>query len=302
MLVVLAAIWGSSFMFIKVAVEHLHPETVVFGRLVFAVATLGLVLRWRGQLGPVWHAFRSAPWRFVIASATNVAIPFWLLAWGETRIDSGTAALLQASSPVFTAAFAGLFARTERVGGLQLLGVAIGFGGVAVLVGATPRGSVLAALACTATGAAYAVGALYTARRLRSVPSIVISFWMTAIGLLVWAPAGIARMPAGWPGWEAVGSLVALGVPALCIAYLLYFALITQAGAVRAMLVTYLVPPLALIYGALILREHIGASDLVGLLLILLGVGLGAGGLRLRRTAVARLTADAGAGSTGARD
>src|SRR5207248_1380569 len=134
------------------------------------------------------------------------------------------------------------------------------------------------------------------------VPPLTISFWTTALAALAWAPAGLARLPDSWPGWKVTGSVVALGVPALGIAYLLYFALITQAGAVRAMLVTYLVPPLALIYGALILSEHIGASDLVGLLLILLGVGLGAGGLRLRRTAGARLTADAGAGSTGARD
>jgi len=156
---------------------------------------------------------------------------------------------------------------------------------VALLVGSTSGGSILGALACVATGAGYAGAALLTNRRLGHVPPLVISFWMTAIGLALWTPAGIARLPHAWPGWKAAGSIVALGVPAIGVAYLLYFALITQAGALSAMLVSYLVPPLALLYGALILGEHVGASDLLGLLLILLGVALGAGGLRLRRRA-----------------
>jgi drug/metabolite transporter (DMT)-like permease len=287
MLIALAAIWGSSFMFIKVALRHLHPEAVVFGRLFLAVATLAPVLLWRGQMREALSALRRSPGPLFFSAVLNVAIPFWLLVWGETRVDSGLAALLQASAPIFTVVLALLFVRAERVAGLRLLGVAVGFGGVALLVGATSGGSVLGALACVATGACYAGAALWTNRRLGHISALVISFWMTAIGLVLWSPAGIARLPHGWPGWKAAGSIVALGIPALSVAYLLYFALITQAGALSAMLVTYLVPPLALIYGALILSEHIGASDLVGLLLILLGVGLGAGGLRLRRAAVA---------------
>jgi drug/metabolite transporter (DMT)-like permease len=287
MLVALAAIWGSSFMFIKVALRHLHPEAVVFGRLVFGAATLGLVLLWRGEMREALSALRRSPRTMFFAAVLNVAIPFWLLVWGETRIDSGLAALLQASAPIFTAVFAVFFVQTQRVAGLRLLGVAVGFGGVALLVGSTSGGSILGALACVATGACYAGAALLTNRRLGHFAPLVISFWMTAIGLVLWTPAGIARLPHAWPGWEAAGSIVALGVPAIGVAYLLYFALITQAGALSAMLVTYLVPPLALLYGALILTEHVGWSDLVGLLLILVGVGLGAGALRLRRAALA---------------
>ena len=286
MLIALAAIWGSSFMFIKVAVRHLHPEAVVFGRLVFGVATLAIVLLWRGQMREALSALRSSPRAMFFAALLNVAIPFWLLVWGETRVDSGLAALLQASAPIFTAVFALFFVHSERVAGFRLLGVAVGFCGVALLVGSTSGGSILGALACVATGACYAGAALLTNRRLGQFPALVISFWMTAIGLVLWTPAGIARLPHSWPGWKATGSIVALGVPAIGIAYLLYFALITQAGALSAMLVTYLVPPLALIYGALILSEHVGTSDLVGLLLILVGVAVGAGGLKLRRAAV----------------
>jgi drug/metabolite transporter (DMT)-like permease len=288
MLVLLAAIWGSSFMFIKVADRRLHPETLVFGRLLFAVVTLGLFLAVQGRLREAAHTFRDCAAPLALASLLNVAIPFWLLAWGETRVDSGPAALFQASAPIFTAVFALFFARAERIAGLRLLGVLVGFAGVALLVGATPRGSTLGALACVATGAFYAAAALYTGRRLVRVPPLTISFWTTALAALAWAPAGLARLPGSWPGWKVAGSVVALGVPALGIAYLLYFALITQAGASRAMLVTYLVPSLALFYGAAILGENIGASDVVGLLLILVGVTLGAGRVRLRRPAAAR--------------
>jgi drug/metabolite transporter (DMT)-like permease len=285
MLVVLAAIWGSSFMFIKVADRRLHPETLVFGRLVFAVATLALILVWGGRLPETARALRTNFRPLLLAAIMNVAIPFWLLAWGETRVDSGSAALLQASAPIFTAVFALFFVHSERVSGLRLFGVLLGFGGVALLVGAAPGGSVLGALACVGTGAFYAAAALYTGRRLGHVPPLLISFWMAALAAVLWAPAGLARLPGSWPGWKAVGSVVALGVPALGIAYVLYFALITQAGAVRAMLVTYLVPPLALFYGALILDESIDSSDVLGALLILVGVALGAGRLWGRRAA-----------------
>jgi drug/metabolite transporter (DMT)-like permease len=285
MLVFLAAIWGSSFMFIKVADRRLHPETLVFGRLVFAVATLALILVWGGRLRETGRALRTNFRPLLHAAILNVAIPFWLLAWGETRVDSGSAALLQASAPIFTAVFALFFVHAERVSGLRLFGVLLGFGGVALLVGVAPGGSVLGALACVATGAFYAAAALYTGRRLGHVPPLLISFWMTALAAVLWAPAGLARLPGSWPGWKAVGSVVALGVPALGIAYVFYFALITQAGAVHAMLVTYLVPPLALFYGALILDESIDASDVLGALLILAGVALGAGRLRGRRAA-----------------
>ena len=129
MLVLLAAIWGSSFMFIKVADRRLHPETLVFGRLAFAVVTLGVVLVVRGRVREAAYAFRAHAGPLVLASLLNVAIPFWLLAWGETRVDSGPAALFQASAPIFTAVFALFFARAERVTGLRLLGVLVGFAG-----------------------------------------------------------------------------------------------------------------------------------------------------------------------------
>src|SRR5438552_17835383 len=106
MLIALAAIWGSSFMFIKVAVRRLHPEALVFGRLAFALLALGLALLWSTRRREAWRALRAEPVPLFVMALVNAAIPFWLLAWGETHVDSGLAALLQASAPLFTAIFA----------------------------------------------------------------------------------------------------------------------------------------------------------------------------------------------------
>ncbi len=289
MLLALSAIWGSSFMFIKVGVRELAPSALVSGRLLVACATLALIASARTPLGSTVRALRASLGSFVAVAALNSVVPFWLLAWGETRIDSGLAALLQACAPLFTALLAGLFVRAERVTGARLAGVVVGFGGVALLVGATPSGSVAGALAVVASGFCYAASALVGARRLRGVPPATIAFGTTAVASLLSLPFGLAQLPGAVPGWKVVGSVVVLGVVGLGVAYLLYFALITGAGASKAILVTYLVPPMALFYGAAILGEPLRMSDFAGLGLILAGVSLGTGTLSgLRRRAAAR--------------
>src|SRR6266545_3856092 len=235
MLIALAAIWGSSFMFIRVAVRELSPADVVLGRvLVGAVVLLPavpFVLGWRRMLAEL----RRFALPLVVLAIFNASLPFWLLAWSEKRLDSGLAAVLQASTPLFTALLALGFSRGDRVTGGRLVGVVIGFLGVVLLVGALP--------------------------------------------------IGIAQLPDQMPGWKAIGSVVALGSLGLSVAYLLYFALIARAGASYAVLVTYLVPALALGYGAVFLDETITAVALGGLALILAGVALGTGTLRIPRRA-----------------
>jgi drug/metabolite transporter (DMT)-like permease len=230
---------------------------------------------------------RPAVLRLTVVAIFNAVLPFWLLAWGETRIDSGLAAVLQASAPLFTAFLAFFFVHSERLSGVRLLGVVAGFAGVALLVGVTPEGSVLAALGIVLTGCSYGAAALYAARALRGVPPLVVAFATTALATLLSAPAGIAQLPDSFPGWKVVGSVVMLGVVGLGFAYVLYFGLIAGAGASRAVLVTYLVPPMALFYGAAILDEPVKASAIGGLALILGGVALGSGNVRVlrRRTA-----------------
>jgi len=285
MLLVLSAIWGSSFMFIKVGVRQLEPASLVAGRLFLAALTLVVIVKARTPLRTALGQIRSRLRPFLFVALLNSVVPFWLLAWGETRIDSGLAALLQACAPLFTALLAALFVRSQRVEGRRLLGVMVGFGGVALLVGAVPSGSVLGALAVVLTGFCYAASSLAGGRYLTGLPATTIAFGTTLLAAIVSLPLGIAQLPGSVPGWKVIGSVVALGVLGLGVAYVIYFALITGAGASRAILVTYLVPPMALFYGATVLNEGLKATDLAGLALILLGVSLGTGVLQTRRRA-----------------
>lgn len=283
MLLGLSAIWGSSFMFIKVGVRQLEPSTLVAGRLVLAALTLVAIVATRTPLRTALAQIRAHIGAFLFVALLNSVVPFWLLAWGETRIDSGLAALLQACAPLFTALLAVFFFRAERVGGQRLAGVLVGFGGVALLVGAVPSGSILGALAVVLTGFCYAASSLAGGRFLTSVPPATIAFGTTLIAALISLPFGLAQLPGSVPGWKVIGSVVTLGVVGLGFAYVLYFALITGAGASRAILVTYLVPPMALFYGAAVLDESLKLSDLAGLALILVGVTLGTGVVQSRR-------------------
>src|SRR5207253_833161 len=162
-----------------------------------------------------------------------------------------------------------------RVTGLKLLGVGVGFVGVALLVGAQPQGKVLGALAVVGTALCYAVGQLLAARHLRGVRPMVVSLAATGVSALAALPAGVAQAPHHVPSWKAIGSVAALGVPGTAFALLLLYALIADAGAAYASLVTYLIPPIALAYGAIFLDERFGSSALGSLALILAGVALG---------------------------
>jgi drug/metabolite transporter (DMT)-like permease len=223
----------------------------------------------------------------VVVGLLNVAVPFWLLSWGETRIDSGLASIIQASVPIFNAVAAFGFFRDVRVTGIRLVGVAIGFVGVALLVGAQPHGKVLGALAVCGMAVCYAVGQLLAGRHLGAVKPPVVAFATTGIAALAALPAGIAQAPHHAPHWKTIGSVVALAVPLTAVAFLLFYAIIAGAGAAYASLVTYLVPPIALTYGAVFLHERFGAADFGALVLILTGVVLGTGRVRLRRRALA---------------
>jgi drug/metabolite transporter (DMT)-like permease len=272
-------------MFIKVAVEELTPGVVVFGRvLIGALALLPVipfVLGWRRLLAEL----RRHALPLVVLAVFNASIPFWFLAWSEKRLDSGLAAVLQASTPLFTALLAFGFSRGDRVTGTRLSGVVIGFLGVVLLVGAQPSGDVLSALAVLLTALCYAASALYAGRRLATAPPLVTSFGTLAIAAFTTLPLGVAQLPDHAPSWKAIASVVTLGALGLSVAYLLYFAIIAGAGASYAVLVTYLVPALALGYGAIFLDEAITASAIAGLALILAGVALGTGTLRIPRRA-----------------
>jgi len=279
-LVVLALIWGASFMLIKIADRELTPATLILGRL--ASATLLLAVIALVQLGaPKTLAELRGAWRWlVVVGLVNTALPFWLLSWGEKRIDSGLASIIQGAVPIFNALLAFAFFREERVVGLRLVGLGIGFVGVALLVGAQPQGKLLAALAVVAMALCYAIGTLIAGRHLRGTPPLVVALASTAVSTFAVLPVGIVQAPAGmWHG-ETIAAILVLGFVGTAIAYLLFFELIQRAGANYATLVTYLVPPIALAYGAIFLGESFGAAAFAALALILVGVALATGSVR----------------------
>ena len=279
LLVALSAIWGSSFLFIKVGVEELEPAVVVFGRLFVGALVLLPVVAARGGVS----GLRAMLVPILVLGALNNALPYWLLSFAETRIDSGLAAVIQAAAPIFTVLLAIRIDPSQRVTGLRLLGVALGFVGVALLVGLQEGGELLGALAVVGTALCYAVSVLYAGRAIRSFSPLDVSVGQLSVGALLTLPAALLQWPADAPSAKVVGAVLVLGVFGTGIAYLLYFALIVRAGASRAILVTYLVPAFALVYGWLILDEPVTAAALAGLGLILGGTALATGARTTRR-------------------
>jgi drug/metabolite transporter (DMT)-like permease len=280
-LTLLALIWGASFMLIKIADRQLTPSTLILGRLGSATLLLAAIAAVR--LGPrrTLEEIRGAWLWLVVVGLVNTAIPFWLLSWGETRIDSGLASIIQGAVPIFNALLAFAFFREARVTGLRLVGLGIGFVGVALLVSDQPHGKLLAALAVVAMALCYAIGTLLAGRHLRGTPPLVVALASTAVSTLAVLPIGVAQAPSKvWHG-ETIMAILVLGFVGTAIAYLLFFALIQRAGANYATLVTYLVPPIALLYGAVFLHESFGLADFASLALILLGVALATGSVRL---------------------
>jgi drug/metabolite transporter (DMT)-like permease len=280
-LLVLSALWGASFMFIKVGVRELSPSTLIFLRLgigALVLAPIALARLGRVRLG---RELRTAAVPLTVMGLVNSAIPIVAIAWAEERLDSGLTAVIQASAPLFTALLALRFAPSERVTGSRLVGLLVGFGGVALLVGVQPSGNTLAALAVVFSALCYACAALYS-KKLVAVSPLTTAFGALTAATIALAPFALAQLPGHFPSWEVVGAVLALGVGGTGIAYVLYYALLSGAGASYAILVTYLVPAIALLYGAGFLGEPVTAAAVAGLALVLGGVALGTGALRLR--------------------
>ena len=278
LLLTLASIWGASFLFIKLGVDEVEPAVVVLGRLVVGVAVLVPVVLLRGAIPDM-----RAMWvPCVVLGALNNAVPYWLIAFAETRIDSGLAAVIQAAAPILTVVLATRIDPSQQVRGLRLVGVAVGFVGVALLVGVQEGSQLVGALAVLGTATCYAVSVLYAGQTVRSFPPLEVAIGQLGVGMLLALPFGLAQLPSEAPPAKAVAAIVALGALSTGVAYLLYFTLIARAGASRAILVTYLVPAFALFYGTVFLDEPVTVSALAGLVLILGGTALGTG-MRFRR-------------------
>lgn len=285
-LLLLAAIWGSSFMFIEIALRDLSPAATMTGRLLFAFAALGGILAMRRGPRQAVRCVTAFGRAGIVLGVITTALPFWLIAWGQTRIDSGIAAIANASMPIFVALLAIRFAQHERVTGWRAVGIALGIVGVGVLVGLDPQGGwsgAIGTLAVIAGAICYAAGSLYSQHKLGDSSGLLVSTASTFWGLLVILPLGIAQGPGSLPSWESVAAVAALGVLGTAIGLLLYLALLEHHGSARGSLVVYLLPPVALFYGAVFLDEPIRATAIAGLALILAGVALGSGVVRPAR-------------------
>jgi drug/metabolite transporter (DMT)-like permease len=296
LLAIVAAIWGSSYMFIKVAVEEIEPTTMMCLRLILAAAVLVPALVATVGMKDAVAEVRGAGWDAWAVGILNMALPFTLIAWGEKYIDSGIAAIANASVPIFVALLALKFNPGERVRGVRLVGILVGFVGVGVLTGLHPEGgwwAVAGTLAIVAASFSYASANHYVQHRFRGTTPLVITVASSLTGALVLLPFALFQLPDEVPSWKAFGSVAALGILGTALALLFFYRMLASYGATRASLVTYLLPPTALVYGALILDESITLNAVLGLVLILAGVALGSGFLRLTRREAAPATPQA---------
>lgn len=282
--VVLAAIWGSSFLFTRLAVVEFGVLPTAAARVGIAAAFLVPLMLFKGH-GAV---FRRHWWKVMTIGVLNSGLPFLLFAFALLSITTGLSAILNATVPLFGALIAWLWLK-DRPTGSRVLGLCIGFSGVAMLAwdkatfqpdasGVAPGWAVLACLlACVC----YGIAASATKRFLTGLPPLV-----TATGSQVGAVSALA-LPAAWwwpaqlPGAQAWSAVIVVGVLCTGVAYILYFRLIENAGPARALAVTFVIPVFAVIYGALFLGERVTGWMLVCGAVIVLGTALSTGLLKL---------------------
>jgi drug/metabolite transporter (DMT)-like permease len=277
LMLLLASIWGASYMLIEIGLRDLSPGVVAFVRIALASAVLAPI---------AWHqgAFRALRGRtrwLVLTAAAQVAGPFLLIAAGQQEIASSLAGILVASAAIWTVVLAIWFDHEERATGMRLAGVFLGFAGVVVLFGLDLSASwwaLLGGAAVLLAGLGYAVGGLLVKHRFSDVKPLglvsAVMFW-SALLLL---PAAVIGAPSEAPGLGPLAAVIMLGAVMTGIAFVIFYWLIANVGPSKTMLVSYIAPGFAVVYGATLLDEEITVAIVVGLALILIGSWLGAEG------------------------
>ncbi len=286
LLLIVAGIWGASFMFIKVAVDEIEPIPMIWIRLILASLVLVPVLIHQLGAQPALAALRAGAFGLVFLGFANSALPFTLIAWGEKYIDSSIAAIANAPVPIFVALLAIRFRPSERATGIRLVGIFLGFLGVAVLAGFHPEGgwwAVAGTLAVVFAALLYAISNLFASARFSRTSPFVVVTGSAVAGAVMLTPLAVFQLPTEVPSLEAASSVAALGILGTAVALLFFFRMLNRYGPSRAALVTYLIPPIAVGYGVLLLGEPLTANAVAGLVLILGGVALGSGVLRFAR-------------------
>ena len=274
MLLFLAAVWGGSFFFAEIALRELPPLTIALHRVFWAVPVLTLIVRFKGIPFPrplrVWGAY-------LVMGALNNAIPFSLIFWGQTQIESGLASILNGTTAMFGAVVAGLLLADEPLTVKKIIGAGLGIIGVifimgpGVLSGFNPAN--LAQLAILGAALSYAFASVWGKTALAGQPPL-----MNALGMLIGStllmipivyvvdgPPELALSASTW------GALLGVATLSTALAYVLYFAILVRAGAANLMLVTLLIPPFAIGLGVLFLGERLGSEAWVGFAIIAAG-------------------------------
>jgi drug/metabolite transporter (DMT)-like permease len=279
-LFVLAALWGASFLFMRVGAPELGPVPLIALRVGIAAAVLapfafarGARGHLRGRAGPVF-----------LVGLLNSALPFCLIAYATLSLTSGMAAILNATSPLAGAVVARLWLG-DRLGPVRALGLALGVAGVVVLVwgraSLAPGGAGLAIAASLAATLSYGVAASYTKVYGAGVDALSLAAGSQLAAAVLLAPAALALWPAHAISGRAWLSVALLAVFCTAIAYVLYFRLIAHVGPARAITVTFLVPPFAVLWGAVILGETLSPRMIAGAAVVLAGTALATGLVRI---------------------
>ncbi len=275
----LAALWGGSFAFIRVAVPALGPIWLAESRVALAFAALfvvALIRRGVPSLAAHWRAY-------LVIGTVNSAVPFALFSFAEQTISASNAAILNATSPFFGAIIAAVWLR-EPLGARKLAGMALGLAGVVLLVGwqsgPLSGAAITASLACLAAALCYGIGSVYAKVRMTGLPSFAIAVYSQLAAAVVLAPALPFVPPPLSLTPLVAANVIALALASTAIAYLLYFRLIADVGPARALTVTFLIPLFGVLWGVLFLREPLGVNMLSGGALILAGTWLAVRGPR----------------------
>ncbi|MEM6446830.1 MAG: DMT family transporter [Cyanobacteria bacterium P01_D01_bin.123] len=274
LLCVLSVLWGGSFFFNAIAVRELSPLTLLWGRTTLAAMALLVWVYVSGKQMPrspqIWRSF-------IVMGVFNNAIPFSLIAWGQTSIDSGLAAILNATTPVFGVILAHFCTRDERLTRSRALGVSLSLLGVVVLMGSSVLRGLdvrnLGQLAVLTAACSYAIASLY-GRRFQAFPPAVTAAGMLTCTATFSLPL-VMFLDRPWtlnPALATLGAVAGLALIGTALSYLIFFRLLATAGATNAMLVTFLIPVSALFLGAILLEERIQITELAGMALIFAGL------------------------------
>ena len=276
----LAALWGASFLFMRVAVPEFGPLAMVEMRVAVASLVLLAIVMRRAQMDAL-----LAHWRpLLVVGAVNSAIPFALFGYALLSLSAGFGSILNATAPLFGAMIAFLWLH-ERLAPARVAGLFIGFAGVALLMWGKPSfhagGDAWAVLAILCACLAYGVGPNYIKRNLASVPPLIIATGSQIAAAVLVLPLAVIEWPKQLPGVTAWLAVIALAIACTALAYVLYFRLIANVGPTRAIAVTFLIPAFGMLWGALFLDESVTFGMLAGCAVILVGTALATGAITL---------------------